>query len=347
LNIGNVPTTVYENLVNNVKSGSAPLQRYYQLRKKALKLDSYHVYDGSLPLVEFELSYDYDSLLPMLVQSVAPLGKDYQEMYKQATSTGWVDVFESEGKNSGAYSAGVYGIHPFMLTNYSGTLEAAFTMAHELGHCMHSMLSQKYQPYITSEYTIFVAEVASTLNEALFLDYMLERSKDPRERIRLLQQTIDNIDGTYYMQAMLADFERRAHGLAEQGQPITADALKGLYKQMWGEYYGNSVEYEDLLGIRWSRISHFYDTPYYVYQYATSFAASAKIHQDITSKDPKVRKAALDRYLTLLKSGGNDYPMEQLKKAGVDLSQPATMQAMVAELDRLVTQLDAELKKLN
>ena len=347
LDVNNVPTAVYENLINSVKSGSAPLQRYYQLRKKALKLDSYHLYDGSLPVVDFERSYDYDSLLPMLVQSVAPLGKDYQDMYKRATSGGWVDVFESEGKASGAYSAGVYGFHPFMLINYSGTQEAAFTMAHELGHCMHSMLSQKYQPYITSQYTIFVAEVASTLNEALFLDYMLEHSKDPKERIRLLEQAIDNIDGTYYTQAMFADFERRVHGLAEQGQPITADGLKEIYKQMWAEYFGTSVEFEDLYGILWSRISHFYDVPYYVYQYATCYAASAKIHQEIISKDPKVRTAALNSYLTLLKSGGDDYPMEQLKKAGVDLSQPATMQAIVAELDRLVTQLDTELKKLN
>jgi oligoendopeptidase F len=347
LDVNNVPTSVYHNLIASVKNGSAPLQRYYQLRKKALKLESYHLYDGSLPVVEFKGSYDYDSLLPMLVESVAPLGKDYQEMYKKAVYGGWVDVYESEGKASGAYSAGTYGVHPFILTNYNGTLEASFTMAHELGHSMHTMLSQKYQPYTTSQYTIFAAEVASTLNEALFLDYKLAHSKDPKERIRLLEQSIDNIDGTYYTQAVFADFEYRVHSFAERGEPITADGLKELLKQMWGEYYGTSVEYEDLYGMMWSRISHFFDVPYYVYQYATSFAASAKIHEDIISKDPKVRNAALDRYLTLLKSGGNDYPMEQLKKAGVDLSQPATMQAVVTELDRLVTLLDAELKKLN
>lgn len=347
LDVNNVPTSVYHNLINSVKTGSAPLQRYYQLRKRALKLDSYHLYDGSIPLADLQRSYDYDSLLPMLLESVAPLGKEYQEMYKQAVYGGWVDVFENEGKASGAYSAGTYGIHPFMLMNYNGTQEAAFTMAHELGHCMHSMLSQKYQPYVTSQYTIFVAEVASTLNEALFLDYMLAHSQDPKERIRLLEQAIDNIDGTFYAQAMFADFEYRVHTLVEKGEPVTSEGLKELLKGMWAEYYGTSVEYEDLYGILWARISHFFDVPYYVYQYATSFAASAKIHQDIISKDPKIRNAALEKYLTLLKSGGNDYPMEQLKKAGVDLSQPANMQAVVSELDRLVTQLELELKRLN
>ncbi len=342
----NVPQVVYDNLVASVKKGAGPLQRYYQLRKKFLGLETYHLYDGGIPVIEFKRSYDYDSILPWIVQSVAPLGKDYQNLMKQATAGRWVDVYENEGKATGAYSAGVYGVHPFLLTNYNGTLEAVFTVSHELGHCLHSMLSQENQPFATSQYTIFTAEVASTLNEALMLDYMLEHSKNPRERIRLLEQAINNLDGTFYTQVMFADFEHQAHQMVEQGQPITADVLKELYKKLWDEYFGTTVAYEDLYGILWSRISHFFDSPYYVYQYATSYAASAKIHEDLTSKDGKVRKAALDRYLTLLKSGGNDYPMEQLKKAGVDLSQPQTMQAVVADMDKLVTRLEKELNSI-
>ena len=346
LDENNIPNAVYDNLVACVKKGVGPLQRYYQLRKKALKLESYHLYDGGIPIIQFDRTYDYDSVLPWFAESVAPLGKDYQARIKKATAGGWIDVYENEGKATGAYSARVYGVHPYLLMNYNGTLEAVFTIAHELGHSMHTVLSYENQPFATADYTIFVAEVASTLNEALFLDYMLEHSKDPKERIRLLEQAINNLDGTFYTQVMFADFERQAHALAEQGQPITADVLKDLYKRLWQEYFGATVEYEDLYGILWSRISHFFDTPYYVYKYATCFAASAKIHDELVGKDAKVRKATLDRYMTLLKSGGNDYPMEQLKKAGVDLTQPQTYQAVVDEMDRLVTRLEKEVQNL-
>ena len=342
----NVPMQVYENLVNGVKAGCGPMQRYYRLRKEALGLPSYHLYDGSVSVVEGEKSYDYDEVLPWVVESVAPLGTDYQAKLRKATSSGWIDVFENDGKRSGAYSAGVYGVHPFMLMNYNGTLDAVFTLAHELGHTMHTQLSHETQPFATSQYTIFVAEVASTLNEALFLDYLLKKIDDPKERIKILEQQIDNIIGTFYTQVMFADYEEQAHKLAEQGQPITAEVLNGIYSQIMKDYFGDSVEKDDLYDVLWTRIPHFYNTPYYVYQYATCFASSAKLVQGIQSSDPKVRKESTDKYLTLLRSGGNDYPMEQLKKAGVDLTQPETFKAVIAQLDALVTQYEQELKKI-
>lgn len=346
LDADNVPMQVYDNLVNGVKAGCAPMQRYYKLRKQALGLDSYHLYDGSVSVVEGEKIYDYDEVLPMVVEAVAPLGADYQAKLKKATASGWIDVFENEGKRSGAYSAGVYGVHPYMLMNFNGTLDGVFTLAHELGHTMHTELSHENQPFATSGYTIFVAEVASTLNEALFLDYMLKKITDPKERIKLLEQQIDNILGTFYTQVMFADFEHQAHILVEQGQPITSEVLKDVYSKIMADYFGDAVVRDELYDVLWARISHFYNSPYYVYQYATCFASSAKLVQGIQSKDAKVRKEATDKYLTLLKSGGNDYPMEQLKKAGVDLTQPETIKAVVSQLDALVTQYEMELKKL-
>jgi oligoendopeptidase F len=297
--------------------------------------------------VDFDRIYEYDDIIDWVVTSVQPLGKEYQKMIRGVFGNRWIDVDENEGKYNGAFSAGVYSVHPYLLLNYNETLESVFTTAHEVGHTMHTMLSQENQPFATSDYTIFVAEVASTLNEALMLDYMFEHAKDPQERITLLQQAIDNIVGTFYTQVMFADYEWQAHKLVEQGRPITAEVLSELYTGLLKEYYGDTLSLEgDLYGSTWARISHFYGSPFYVYKYATCFASSAILVKEITSKDKKVSKAALDRYLTLLKSGGNDYPMEQLKKAGVDLTQPATFQAVIDQLDDLVTRLEKELENL-
>jgi oligoendopeptidase F len=342
----NVPVAVFENLLATVKSGTGPVKRYMRLRKEALGLETYHLYDGMVPIVDFDRTYDYDELADWIVESVKPLGKEYQKKMRGAFEGGWIDVYENEGKTSGAFSAGVYGVHPYMLLNYNETLESVFTVAHEAGHSMHTILSHENQPFATASYTIFVAEVASTLNEALFLDYMFERSEDPKERIALLQKAIDNIVGTFYSQVLFADFEWQAHKMVEQGQPITADALQALYLNLEDEYYGDAAVVDDLYGSLFARISHFYGSPYYVYKYATCFATSAKLVKEITSEDKRIHEATLERYLTLLKSGGNNYPMEQLKKAGVDLGEPATIQAVVGQLDDLVTRLEEELARL-
>ena len=342
----NVPTDVYKNLVSTVKAGTEPVKRYYKLRQEVMGLEEYHLYDGSIPLVEFDKTYKYDEIVDWVIDAAAPLGKDYQKQMREAFDNRWIDVYENEGKRTGAFSAGVYDVHPYLLLNFNETLNNVFTVAHEVGHCMHTILSQENQPFATSDYTIFVAEVASTLNEALFLEYMFDRTDDPVERVALLSQAIDNILGTFYTQSMWADYEMRAHEAVEQGKPMTAESIRELYTQVFEEYEGGAVELDDFYKSTWTRIGHFYRSPYYVYKYATCFASSAQLVKGIKSDDKKVREESLDKYLTLLKSGGNDYPMEQLKKAGVDLSQPEAIEAVVAQLDDLVNRLDEELKRL-
>lgn len=339
----NIPTSVVENLIETTRAGVAPLQRYHRLRRKTLGVPSYHVYDYSIPLVTFDRKYEYDQVLDWIVESVAPLGAEYQARMRQGFAGGWIDVYENDGKRSGAYSAPVYGTHPYMLLNYTDTLDDMFTLAHEMGHSMHTILSHQSQPFVYSSYTIFVAEVPSTLSEALLLDYMLARSTDPAERVVLLQHAIDNIAGTFYTQVLFADYELRAHRLAESDRPITAEILTEIYRGLLADYYGDALDLNEQTGMTWARIPHFFNSPYYVYQYATCFASAARLAQQIMNGPEPARHDARDRFLTLLRSGGSDYPMAQLKSAGVDLSQPDTVLAIVNQLDGLVTRLEQEL----
>jgi oligoendopeptidase F len=341
----NIPTSVVENLIEATRAGTEPLRRYHRLRRAALRVPSYQVYDFSIPLVTFDKKYQYDDVLDRIVTSVDLLGSDYQARMREGFGGGWVDVYENEGKRSGAYSAPVYGTHPYMLMNYTDTLDDVFTLAHEMGHSMHTILSHETQPFIYSNYTIFVAEVPSTLSEALLLEYMLAHSTDPVERIVLLQHAIDNITGTFYTQVLFADYELRAHRLAEQDQPITSEILTEMYTTLLKDYYGDALDLNPLTGITWARIPHFFNSPYYVYQYATCFASAARLAEEIMHGTEVERRQARERYLALLRSGGNDYPMEQLKKAGVDLSQPDTVGAVVEQLNGLVTRLEQELAR--
>jgi oligoendopeptidase F len=344
----NIPTSVYENLIEVAKTNSEPLKRYARLRKEILGLESYHSYDGSIPLVDFQKEYEYDDAKQYVYDSIAPLGKDYGQKMKPAISDGWIDVYESKGKRSGAYSVGVYGVHPYMLMNYNKTLDNVFTLAHELGHTMHTLLSSENQPFATHDYTIFVAEVASTFNERLLLDHMLENTDNPKEKIALLQQAIRGITGTFYFQSLLADYELQAHRLVEEGKPVTPDVLSEIMTDLFREYYGDSTEADKIMEVLWARIPHFFNSPYYVYQYATCFASSSVFYDRITNENysEDERKESLDKYLTLLKSGGNDNPMNQLKKAGVDLSEKETVEAVTEDLARLLDQLEVEIEKL-
>jgi oligoendopeptidase F len=346
LNGDNIPPSVVETLIETTRAGVEPLRRYHRLRRRVLGVPSYQVYDFAIPLVTHDKKYPYDDVLDWIVESLAPLGPTYQARMREGFSGRWIDVYENEGKRSGAYSAPVYGTHPYMLLNYTDTLDDVFTLAHEMGHSMHTILSHQTQPFIYSGYTIFVAEVPSTLSEALLLDYMLDKSKDPVERVVLLQHAIDNITSTFYTQVMFADFELRAHRLAEEDKPITSEILTETYTALLKDYYGDAVDLNDLTGVTWARIPHFYNSPYYVYQYATCFASAAKLASEITSGDTASREAARERYLDLLRSGGNDHPMEQLKKAGVDLSASDTVQAIITQLDVLVTRLERELSQI-
>jgi len=341
-----IPTTVVETLVETVRAGTAPLQRYLKLRRKLLGLESYHLYDGFIPVFKSEHTYPYDSIKELVVASVAPLGEDYVSKYRRFVSGGRIDVYENEGKRSGAYSAGVYGVGPYLLLNYNDTLDAVFTFAHEAGHALHTVLSHESQPFVNSSYTIFVAEVASTINERFLLNRLLETTTDPKERFLLLQHAVDAIRDTFYSQVMFADYELQAHRRVEKGEPITAEVLSGIYQKLLQDYYGDAVTVDPAYKYSWTRIPHFYNSPYYVYQYATCFASSAQIFKEMTSGPATDRAAATERYLTLLRSGGNDHPMNQLRKAGVDLTQRATVQAVIDQLDELVTQMEVEAAKI-
>lgn len=347
LESNNIPEEIYLNLINTAKNNTKPLQRYLKLRKKVLGLEKYYNFDSSINLIDFDKEYEYDDAKEIVLNSVAPLGKDYVEKMKKAISEGWLDVFEAKGKRTGAYSAGVYGVHPYMLLNYNKTLDSVFTLAHELGHTLHTLYSDENQPFSMADYTIFVAEVASTFNERLLLDYMLENTNDPKERIALLEQEIGNIVGTFYFQALLADYEYQAHKLAEAGEPITAEVLSKIMEDLFDKYYGDIIEKDDLIYIFWARVPHFFNSPFYVYQYATCFASSAILYEKmINSSDETERTETLEKYIQLLSSGGNDFPMEQLKKAGVNLSKIETIEAVAKQFDLLLDKLEVEIGKL-
>jgi oligoendopeptidase F len=341
-----IPRGVVETLIEATRAGSAPFQRYARLRQKLLGLPTYHLYDAYVPVFRSDKAYPYEKARELVIASVAPLGADYVAKYEKFVSGGRVDVYENDGKKSGAYNAGVYGVGPYLLMNYNDTLDAAFTLAHEGGHAMHTVLSFESQPFVTADYTIFVAEVASTTNERFLLDALLAQTSDPKERFLLLQHAVDSIVGTFYTQVLFADFELRAHRLIEKGEPVTTEVLNSLYAAVLKDYWGDALANDDFYKYTWARISHFFDTPYYVYQYATCFASSAQLYGAMTTGTPESRRAATERYLTLLKSGGNDHPMTQLQKAGVDLTQRATIQAVIDQMDTLVSQMEQEAAKI-
>jgi oligoendopeptidase F len=341
-----VPRSVVETLVDVTRKGTGPLQRYARLRKKLLGLQDYHLYDSFVPIFRSDRKYPYPTAKALALASVAPLGPDYGERYRRFVAGGRIDVYENEGKTSGAYNAGVFGVGPYLLLNYNDTMDSMFTFAHEAGHAMHTVLSYEKQPFATADYTIFVAEVASTMNERFLLEHLLTQTTDPKERFMLLQHAVDQIIGTFYTQVMFADYELQAHRRVEAGQPVTTEVLNGIYKGLLKDYYGDAVTIDDFYQWTWARISHFYNSPYYVFQYATCFASSAQLFKAMTTGDEAGRKAAKARYLELLSSGGNDHPMAQLKKAGVDLTQRATVQAVVDQLDELVTRMEAEAAKI-
>jgi oligoendopeptidase F len=272
---------VVENLIETTKAGTEPLRRYHRLRKRVLGLDSYHTYDA-----RFRWSNTIGSIRTSRCSTGCRVGGAAGPSTAAAARRALRRLdrrLRESGKRSGAYSAPVYGVHPYMLLNYNDTLDAVFTLAHEMGHSMHTLLSNAHQPFVYSAYTIFVAEVPSTLSEALFLEFMLEARHRSRERIVLLQHAIDGIVGTFYTQVLFADYELQAHRLVETGQPVTADTLGDIYFNLLQAYYGDALDYDELSRVTWARIPHFYSTPYYVYQYATCFASSAQLMHQLTS----------------------------------------------------------------
>ncbi len=347
----NIPMSVYENLIQTARNNTAVLKRYMNLKKKLImkqkNLKEYWSYDTSLSFTDYSKDYPYEIGKEIVYNAVAPLGKEYQSRIRTALDNRWVDVYENDGKDTGASSGGLYGVHPFIKMNYNDTMDNMFTLAHELGHSMHSVYANETQPYTTTGYTTFVAEVASTFNEQLLIDYLLSKTKDPKERIAILRQAIGNITGTFFFQTFLADFELQVHKLAEQGKPITADTLIAIERDLDNIYYGDyALRIDEFEGISWSMVPHLFGPSFYVYQYATSFAASSKLYKDMTTGSSTQKEAARKRYIELLKSGGKDYPIELLKTAGVDMSKPDAVLAVISELDRLVTLLEKEVNKL-
>lgn len=342
----NIPVKVYENLINSAKENSEPLKRYIKFRKAYLKLNSYHYYDNQVKLADYKREFSYEEAKDIVLKSVKPLGADYEKNLEKALGEGWLDVYETPNKRSGAYSLNIYDVHPYMLLNYNGTMDSVFTLAHELGHTLHSMYSTEYQPYATNDYTIFVAEVASTFNERLLLDHMLKNTENREERTALIEEAIGNIMGTYYLQALFAAYEYEAHKLAEEGNPVTPDILSEIMTKLFAEYFGEELVMDELQKIIWARIPHFFNSPYYVYQYATSFAASSRLYEKVTGENysEAEREEARKKYIELLKSGGNNYPIEQLKLAGVNLEEKENFEAVAHEINRLVDLLERELQ---
>ena len=346
LDYDNVPTEVYANLIATAKKGSEVIRRYFRLKKRVLDIDAYHMYDRFLPIVDFDARYAYDDIVDKIIASVEPLGQDYQGKLREGFENRWIDVYENEGKSTGGFSSGVYGVHPYVLVNYNETAGEMFTVAHEMGHSLHTVLADENQPYATAGYSIFVAEVAAIANEQLLLHYLLENTDDVRERVYLLQNMLDGLRGTFFRQLLFADFEWRAHQMVENSQPVTPEALYELYMNVTDDFYGDDLATDSLLGYYWSTVPHFFFGPYYVYKYATSYAAATHLINAIVSAEGAKRQQATDRFLNLLKAGGSDYPMNLLKEAGVDMSDPKTYEAIIDLTDDLVTRLERELTKL-
>jgi len=337
----NIPVAVYESLIKGTHDHLATLHRYLQLRKRLLGVEELHYYDLYTPIVkELDLSYTYDEAVELVLASLAPLGKDYMKVARRALTSRWIDVYHNDGKRSGAYSNGaVYDAHPYMLLNFNGKYDDVSTLTHELGHTMHSYLANKTQPFALSHYSIFVAEVASTFNEALLLHLMLGRETRDEVRLSLLGNFLDNTRATVFRQVQFAEFELKIHKVAEEGTALTGDLLNRLYAQIAKEYYGHDKGVciiDDEIQAEWAYIPHFYYN-FYVYQYATSFTASSALSERVLAGDEETVRG----YLDLLASGGSDYPIEQLKKVGVDMTTPQPLEATMARMNRIMDEMEA------
>jgi oligoendopeptidase F len=332
-----IPQSVYRSLIQAVREGLPSLHRYVKLRKKILGLPELHLYDMYVPLVpKVEITFDYLEAEEVVIESVAPLGKEYQaQLNKGLKSERWVDRFENKNKRSGAYSSGCFDSFPYILMNFRGILRDTFTLAHEAGHSMHSYLSNQSQPFQYSHYPIFVAEVASTFNEELLMDLLLKRREKKEEKLFLINEKIEDIRATFFRQTLFAEFELKIHELVEANTPLTPQLLKELYSQLNADYFGPEAIIDPEIAIEWARIPHFYYN-FYVYQYATGISAAFHLVEKILQGDDQAR----ENYLAFLKGGGSLFPIDLLKLAGVDMSTPAPVQATLRKFDSLVSDLD-------
>jgi len=337
----NIPTEVYDNLITTIHNNLAPLHRYVTIKKKNLNLDEIHMYDLYTPLVsDVELSLPYEEGLKLVRSALKPLGPEYADILDKGLTSGWIDVYENKGKQTGAYSWGNYGTHPFVLLNYNNRYDAVSTLAHEMGHAIHSYYSQSHQPYSTSAYTTFCAEVASTTNEILLLEHMLSTTTDKKIKLYLINQYLEQVRGTVYRQTMFAEFEKLLHETTQQNETLTADALDKLWHDLNAKYYGPDIVVDQEIDVEWARIPHFY-MDFYVYQYVTGYSAATTLAEKILHEG----QPAQEKYIEFLKSGGSDYSINLLKGAGVDMSSPKPIEitlrkfsAMLDEMEKLLSE---------
>ena len=339
-----IPREVFDNLITTARDGSAPLQRYLRLRQKALGVERLEIWDLYAPIVPPTLkNIDFEEAKQIVAEALTPLGQEYIDVYWQGFDEGWVDAMANRGKRGGAYSWGTYTSKPYLSMNYEGTLSNVSTLAHEYGHSIHSYLTRKTQPQVYGDYRTFIAEVASMTNEAILMQKMLKEAESAAERAYLLSSYLDEFRGGFYRQASFADFEARAHAAVEAGEALTADKLNGIYAEVFNDFYGESVNAHDLNQIEWSRIPHFLRSDnFYVYQYSTSFVAATALAKQIIEEGAPAR----DRFLTMLKSGSSDYPIELLKKAGIDMTTPEPVYATIDVFNDYVEQLEAALAEM-
>ncbi|MBO5295622.1 MAG: oligoendopeptidase F [Clostridia bacterium] len=329
----NVPVSVYDKLVEAVHKGLPTMRRYLELRRRVLGLDELNMYDLYCPMVkDVEMTVTFDEAKELVKKATMPLGEEYQKLLDRAFTERWIDVYENKGKTTGAYACGVFGVHPYVLLNYTDTLDDAYTLAHELGHAMHSYFSDTTQDFPNHDYRIMVAEVASTVNEVLLTRYLLSTETDPARRAYILNHFLEGFRTTVFRQTLFAEFEREAHDLQLSGTPLTAETLNGIYRKLNELYYEGAV-INELQDIEWARIPHFYNA-FYVYKYATGFCSAVSIAKKILEEN-----GAAD-YLRFLSTGGSDYPLEELKIAGVDLTKPDTVASALAEFDSALTELE-------
>lgn len=335
----NVSVNVYNNLIDAVHENLDTLNDYIDLKKKFLGLDKINMYDLYVPLTEnFDMEISYEKAQEIILEALKPLGEEYLENVKKAFAEGWIDVYGNEGKQGGAYSWGSYDSKSYILMSYKDDLNSLFTLIHEMGHSMHSFYSKNNQPYLYSGYKIFVAEVASTLNELLLINYLLKNAESKEERVYLLNYYLEQFRTTVYRQTMFAEFEKICHGKVEEGEPLTAEDFNNIYYDLNKKYYGESCEVNEEIALEWARIPHFYSN-FYVYKYATGFSAASALSKQILEEG----ESAVSRYKEFLKSGGSEFPLDQLRKAGVDMEKKESVDEALHVFKDLVKQLEKEL----
>ncbi|AET68905.1 oligoendopeptidase F [Desulfosporosinus orientis DSM 765] len=331
-----VPLKVYDSLIDTVHEFLPHMHRYVKLRKKALKLDELHMYDIYVPIVpETTMKITYEEAKKMVSEGLKPLGHEYLDILEEGFKNHWIDVYENEGKTSGAYSWGTYQTHPYVLLNHQDTLDSMFTLAHEMGHSLHTYLSNRKQPHLYAGYKIFVAEVASTLNESLIMEHLLNKTKDEKILAYLINHYLEQFRGTIFRQTMFAEFEKKTHKVVEEGGALTADNFSELYRDLNAAYYGEEVVLDPEIALEWARIPHFYNA-FYVYKYATGFSAAIAFSRAILEQG----EPAVARYLEFLSSGSSDYPIELLRKAGVDMETPVPVRNALQVFAELIDRLE-------